>query len=180
MLAYFDPKKPVTLSVDTSQSGVGAVLIQDGRPIAFSSRSLNDTQKRYTQIEKEALAIVHGCEEFHDYVFGQSSVTVETAHRQLVPIFSKPLHQCPLLLQRMRLTLQRYAINVQYKPGKELSLADALSRFPSKVLLTEETERFNVNVLDLVSASERHLEELRVATTNDPALSTVRSYAETA
>lgn len=179
VLAYFDPKKPVTLSVDASHMGVGAVLIQDGRPIAFSSRSLSDAQTRYAQIEKEALAIVHGCEKFHDYIFGQSEVTVETDHRPLVPIFSKPLHQCPLRLQRMRLTLQRYAINLLYKPGKELFLADALSRFPSKALLTEETERFNVNVIALVPASERRLEELRVATAKDPALSTIRSYAET-
>ncbi|XP_077557152.1 uncharacterized protein LOC144172277 [Haemaphysalis longicornis] len=86
----------------------------------------------------------------------------------------------------MRLTLQRYAINRLYKPGKELAgefslfLADALSRFPSKALLAEETERFNVTVIALVPASERRLEELRAATANDPALSTVRSYAETA
>ncbi|XP_075724095.1 uncharacterized protein LOC142766130 [Rhipicephalus microplus] len=179
VLAYFDPKKPVTLSVDASHMGVGAVLIQAGRPIAFSSRSLSDAQTRYAQIEMEALAIVHGCEKLHDYIFGQSEVTVETDHRPLVPIFSKPLHQCPLRLQRMRLTLQRYAINLLYKPGKELFLADALSRFPSKALLSEQTERFNVNVIALVPASEHRLEELRVATAKDPALSTIRSYAET-
>lgn len=132
ILSFFDATKPVTLSVDASQMGVGAVLIQDGRPVAFSSRSLTEAQQRYAQIEKETLAIVHGCIKFHDYIFGQESVTVETDHRPLVPIFSKPLYQCPLRLQRMRLTLQRYPIKLTYKPGKELFLLtpylDSLAR----------------------------------------------------
>lgn len=66
VLAFFDANKPVILSVDASQMGVGAVLIQDGRPVAFSSRSLTEAQQRYAQIEKETLAIVHGCVKFHD------------------------------------------------------------------------------------------------------------------
>ncbi|XP_054918600.1 uncharacterized protein [Dermacentor andersoni] len=180
ILSYFDPKKAVTLSVDASQSGVGAVLMQDGHPVAFSSRSLTEAQQRYAQIEKETLAIVHGCTKFHDYIFGQADVIVETDHRPLIPIFTKPLHQCPLRLQRMRLRLQRYAITLQYKPDKELFLADALPRFPNKMALQEEAEQFQVNVLDYVSASEHRLKTLRDATNEDPALIIIREYAETA
>lgn len=115
-----------------------------------------------------------------DYIFGQADVVVETDHRPLIPIFSKPLYQCPLRLQRMRLSLQRYAITLRYKPGKELFLADALSRFPSKIALEEETDQFQVNVLDHVSASEERLKTLRAATNEDPALVIVREYAATA
>lgn len=96
-----------------------------------------------------------------------------------MPIFSKPLYQCPLRLQRMRLTLQRYPIKLTYKPGKELFLADALSRFPSKKLLREETEQFQVNVLDYISASQQRLRDLLAATNEDPALVKLRGYAET-
>lgn len=102
VLAFFNPKKPFILSVDASQLGVGAVLVQDGRPIAFSSQSLTEAQQNYAQIEKEMLAIVHGCTKFH--VFGQAEVIVETDHRPLVPILNEPLHHCTLRLQRMRLT----------------------------------------------------------------------------
>ncbi|XP_049513828.1 uncharacterized protein K02A2.6-like [Dermacentor silvarum] len=179
VLAFFNPKKPFVLSVDASQLGVGAVLMQDGRPIAFSSRSLTEAQQNYAQIEKEMLAIVHGCTKFHDYVFGRAEVIVETDHRPLVPILSKPLHQCPLRLQRMRLTLQRYPIKLVYKPGKELFLADALSRFPSKVSMCEETDQFQVNVLEFVSASEARLKSILEATNNDTVLSQLREYALT-
>lgn len=153
--------------------------MQDDHPIAFSSRSLTDTQVNYAQIEKETLAIVHDCTKFHDYLFGQHSVVVETDQRPLVSIFSKPLHQFPLRLQRMRLTLQRYSINVTYKPVKELFLADSLSRFPSKERMEEETEHFQVNVLDCVSGSEQRLSCL-LAATNDSTLTKFCEYAQTA
>lgn len=53
VLRYFDVKKDITLSVDASSEGLGAVLIQDGQPVAYGSRALTDCQKRYAQIEKE-------------------------------------------------------------------------------------------------------------------------------
>lgn len=69
ILAYYQKGKPITLSVDASQNGIGAVIMQDGHPLAYSSRSLTEAQQRYAQIEKEMLAIVHGCEKFKDYIF---------------------------------------------------------------------------------------------------------------
>lgn len=92
VLRYFDSSKPVTLSMDAIQLGVGAVLMQDAQPVAFSSRTLTEAQTIYAQIEKETLAIVHGCTKFQDYIFGQHAVTVESDHRPLVAIFSKPLY----------------------------------------------------------------------------------------
>lgn len=59
-LSYYDPKKDLTLENDASEYGLGSVLSQEGRPLAFASRSLSDTEKRYAQIEKEMLAIVYG------------------------------------------------------------------------------------------------------------------------
>ena len=52
VLAYFDVTKPVTISCDASQSGLGVVNLQDSKPIAYASRALMDTETRYTQIEK--------------------------------------------------------------------------------------------------------------------------------
>lgn len=126
-LKFFDVQKPVTLSVDTSSEGIGAVILQDNKPVAYGSRAFTDAQKRYAQIEKELLAIVYGCEKFHQYIYGKE-VGVESDHKPLESIFKKSLHQAPPRLQRMLLRLQRYTLKVAYKPGKEMHIADALSQ----------------------------------------------------
>jgi hypothetical protein len=57
VLRLFEISQPVVVSVDASQFGIGAVLMQEGQPVAFSSTTLTVTQKRYCQIEKELLAV---------------------------------------------------------------------------------------------------------------------------
>ena len=68
VLAFCDVKKPVTVSCDASQHGLGAVLLQDCQPVAYASRALTDTERRYAQIEKELLAGVFGLERCNQYV----------------------------------------------------------------------------------------------------------------
>ena len=99
VLKFFDPKKPTSISVDASSKGMGAVLLQDEGPIAYASKSLMSCQTNYAQIEKELLAIVFGCTKFHHYIYGLSSVLVETDHKPLETILKKPLHQAPTRLQ---------------------------------------------------------------------------------
>ena len=69
-LKLFDPTKPV-VTVDASQRGIGAALLQQGEPIEFASCSMTETQQRYAQIENEFLAIKFGLKRFHQYVYGQ-------------------------------------------------------------------------------------------------------------
>ena len=71
VLCYYDVNKSVKLSVDASQSGLGAVLLEDNQPVAYASKSLTDCHKGYAQIEKETLAIVFGCERCHQYLYGK-------------------------------------------------------------------------------------------------------------
>ena len=85
------------------------------------------TQERYTQIEKELLAVVFACERFHQYIYGKL-VVVHSDHKPLESIMKKPLSTAPARLQRMLLRLQKYDINLIYKPGKDLKIADTLSR----------------------------------------------------
>ena len=89
-LTYFDVTKPTTIQVDASKIGIGAALLQDGRPIAFASKALTETEQRYANIERELLAIVFGCERFHTYVYGKPFV-VETDHKPLEMIHKKAL-----------------------------------------------------------------------------------------
>ncbi|CAH1232986.1 RTL1 [Branchiostoma lanceolatum] len=126
-LTYYDPDKEVTLQVDASKYGLGAVLMQEGKPVAFASKSLNNTEVNYAQIEKELYAIVFGCERFHQYIYGRK-VHVESDHKPLESIMKKPLSTAPARLQRMLLRLQKYDLEVKHKPGKEIPVADALSR----------------------------------------------------
>ncbi|XP_048000294.1 uncharacterized protein K02A2.6-like [Leguminivora glycinivorella] len=60
-LRYYSPNEPVTVSVDASSRGLGAVLLQAGRPVAYAARTLTPTESRWAQIEKELLAILFGC-----------------------------------------------------------------------------------------------------------------------
>ncbi|CAC5380359.1 unnamed protein product [Mytilus coruscus] len=99
----------------------------DTKPVAYASRALTQTQQRYPQIEKETLAIVYGCNKFHKYVYGRQ-VQIETDHKPLQSIFLKPLHQTPPRLQKQLIALEKYDLKVDYKPGKEMYLADHLSR----------------------------------------------------
>ena len=100
VLQYYDVTKEVTLQCDASQSGVGAALLQEGHPVAFTSRALTSTERNYAQIEKELLAIVHACDRFDQYVFGRE-ITVETDHKPLEVILKKPLLAAAKRLQRM-------------------------------------------------------------------------------
>ena len=126
-LAYYDVNKPVVVSVDASSHAIGAVLLQEGRPIAYSTKALTPTQKRYQQIEKEALAIRHGCKKFHDYIYGKS-VVIETDHKPLESIFKKPLQSAPPRLQRLLFDVLQYSPKIVYKQGKDIPIPDALNR----------------------------------------------------
>ena len=69
-LAYFDLTKPVVIQTDASEYGLGAGLLQDGRPTAFASKTLTDVETRYANIECKCLSVCFGLEKFHTYVYG--------------------------------------------------------------------------------------------------------------
>lgn len=64
-LKYYVASTPLTLEVDASQKGIGLALVQNNRPIAFGSKTLTDCQSRYSNIEREMLAIVYGMQRYH-------------------------------------------------------------------------------------------------------------------
>ena len=127
VLRYFDPKLELTAQCNASESGLGVALMQQGQPLAFASRALTQSERNYAQIEKELLAIVFCMEKFHPYLYGRP-IHVESDHKPLEAIFKKPIQASPKRLQSMLLRLQRYDLTVTYKRGKEMYLADTLSR----------------------------------------------------
>ena len=92
VLVHYDPKLPLILECDASPYGIRAALshrFPDGveRPIAYASRSLNDAEKNYGQIEKEGLAIIFGLSKFYMYLYGRK-FTLCTDHKPLLKIFA--------------------------------------------------------------------------------------------
>ena len=77
------------------------------------------------------LAICWGCEKFHDYIYGRTDVVIETDHKPLEALYKKPLGAAPPRIQRMMLQIQKYTFSVVWKKGKDITVADALSRGPN-------------------------------------------------
>ena len=130
VLAYFDKNKDHIIQTDASKTGLGAVLLQEGQPVVYASRTLTDTECRYSNIERELLSVVFGLERLHHYTFGKP-ITVETDHQLLTSIWKKTIATSSPRLQRLLLRLAQYDVNIEYLRGKENVIADALSRVTS-------------------------------------------------
>ena len=137
VLAHYDPKLPLILSVDASMHGLGATLshkYENGseRIVMCVSRSLNSAERNYSQVEKEALAIIFGVSRFRTYLYGRKFL-LRTDHKSLVRIFG-PKTGIPVLaasrLQRWAIILACYDYEIEYIPSQKNVTADCLSRLP--------------------------------------------------
>ena len=79
VLAYFNPKSEHVIQTDASLKGLGAVLLQEGRPVIYVSRTLTPAEEHYSNIERELLGVVFAMERLHNYVYGEP-VRVQTDH----------------------------------------------------------------------------------------------------
>ena len=98
ILRYYDPKKATVLQTDASIKGLGACLLQDGHPIYFAGKSLQDAECGYVAIELEALAVAWAMEKFHHFLYA-SHFTLETDQKPLETILAKSLMEATLQLQ---------------------------------------------------------------------------------
>lgn len=173
ILSYYDPNEQLVIQCDASQSGLGCVLMQKGRPLSYASRALTTTEAKYAQIEKEALAILFSVKKFHQYTFGRN-VTVMSDHKPLQAIVKKPLCMAPKRLQAMLLKLQEYDVEVVYLPGKEMHIADLLSR--SYLKTTQGSEEFEIvcHVSSLPIREER-LRKIQQASRDDHVINKLRN-----
>lgn len=167
-LGIYDPNAELELECDASDYGLGNCIYQNGRPISYASRSLTETERRYAQIEKEMLALVFGLEKNHHFVFGRH-VRAITDHKPLVAILAKPLSKAPRRLQAMILRTQRYSFSLEFRPGKSIPIADALSRAPLDET-AENEPTLRVSNVDLCPISDSRLAAIRDATERDDAL----------
>nr|XP_003708371.1 PREDICTED: uncharacterized protein K02A2.6-like [Megachile rotundata] len=139
VLAHFNTKLPLVLATDASPYGVGAVLSHkypDGseRPIQFASQTLTKTQRKYSQIDKEAYSIIFGVKKFYQYLYGRK-FTLITDHKPLLQIFN-PDKALPSLtttrMQHYAIYLRAFNFEIKYRRSQLHANADAMSRLPTK------------------------------------------------
>ena len=142
-LAYFSPTLETKVIADASLVGLGAVLLQEQgegawRAVCYASRSISAVERRYSQTEKEALALVWSVERFHVYLLGREFELV-TDHKPLEVIYSL-ISKPNTRIERWVLRLQPYHFTVTYKPGKEniadIRCQDYFKRVKEKTLTT--------------------------------------------
>ena len=137
------------------------------------SKSLTGAESRYANIERELLAVVFACIRFNTYLQGRR-FTVQSDHKPLEMIHLKSMHNTPPHLQRMLLQLQKYDMEIKYKPGSEMLLTDALSRCPARY---SQEMKLDLDV-DYIAFTSAWIETLRETTCEDPVLSMVYQHVQ--
>ena len=116
VLAYYDPEKDNVIQSDASLKGIGCVLMQDGKPVCYPSRSLSDTESRYSNIERELRAACWSLERSSYYVYGKQLI-VETDNKPLESIWKKSILSVSPRLQRLLLKMSKYNVEMRYIQG---------------------------------------------------------------
>jgi transposase InsO family protein len=185
ILVHFDGAKDLFLECDASPYGLGAVIMHhiDGfyRPIAYASRALHDAESKYSQLEKEALAVIFGVRKFHSYLFGRQ-FTLISDHKPLLGLMSEE-RPVPVLaagrIQRWALELSNYDYKMIHRSGISIQRADALSRLP----LPDQPKSVSVpaeivHLMDVLDDGPVTASQIQRWTRTDLQLSQVLRYVE--
>ncbi|CAH2086484.1 unnamed protein product [Euphydryas editha] len=187
VLVHYNPKLPVILSCDASKYGLGACLAHEikignvvcERPIAFASRTLNDAETKYSQIDKEALAIIWAVKKFDLYLKGRT-FTLVTYHKPLISIFNPSKTASSIYADRMTrwsLILSNYNYIIKYRTSQNNAAADFPSRLPINNSSEDDKSYLEGNINSIVLDNPPvTLTDVAKHTQRDPVLSKVLTY----
>lgn len=172
VLAHFDPRLPLILATDASPYGVGAVLSHrypngSERPIQYSSQSLNPTQMKYCQLDKEAYAIMFGVRKFYQFLYGRQFV-LQVDNKPLMQILTPKKTLPTLTATRMKhysVFLSMFDFEMEFKSSKNHCNADGMSRLPlakDNGFDADEVDVLIVSQLDLLPLNWKNLQEALV------------------
>ena len=180
VLANFDDSKEITIHTDASKDGIGCCLLQENKPVFFASRSLTENEKNWAQIEKEYLAMAEAVKKFHYYIYSRK-VTLLTDHKPLVSIMKKNIADIVSpRLQRIKLRLTKYELDVKYIPGKNLFVADLLSRNFLKDNVQDDSAMLDVvhSITSVINISNDKKLMFQKEIELDPILNSVKNYCK--
>ncbi|XP_058036746.1 uncharacterized protein K02A2.6-like [Ahaetulla prasina] len=185
LLIQYNGTLPLVLVCDASPYGVGVVLshrLPNGTeaPIAYYSRTMSSAERNYSQLDREALAIVSGVKKFHEYVFGRDFEIV-TDHRPLLGLLAgdrpTPVALSPRLT-RWTIFLEAYSYKLLHRPGKELGHADALSRCPLPETIEDPTPGAPILLIDSLDSGPVTSKEVARASYKDITIRTVIGWVQ--
>jgi len=160
VLALPDFEKPFEVETDASSYGIGAVLQQEGHPIAFVSKKLGPKWQQLSVYEKELLAIVFAVKKWEQYLIGRPFI-IKTDQKSLKHLLEQKI-STPF--QQFWLSkLMGFDYSIQYKSGVQNMAADNLSRVTSSSLLFMATSQIHSNLLQLIEQSwsnDPHLQQV--------------------
>ena len=174
-LKLFDPNKRTVVSTDASDYGLGAVLTQvnnagEEETVAFASRSLSDAERKYSIVEKEALACVWAAEKWRVWLWGRKFL-LRTDHQALTTLLTtKGNNRAGLRIARWSARLLEFNYDVEYRPGSENDVADCLSRLPLPGTDMDFTETVESVAAIMTDTDAIPLEEFKAACHSCPVL----------
>lgn len=187
ILQHYNPEHQLKLETDASSYGIGAVLLTRANdelpwlPIQFASRTLNDHEINYSNIEREALSIIFGLKKFRNFLLG-SKFIICNDQKPLTKLFSnsKPVPtSCSARILHWALQLSQYNYILEYSRGQENVHSDFLSRLPLPDSVTEAEPYEIICTLESLEKDYVTPSVIKTHTDSDPNLIILKQYIRT-
>lgn len=187
VLAHYDHKLPIKLVVNSSSLALGAILShiysdRTERPVAYASKSLSEAECKFSQIEKEGLAIMFGIKHFHDYLYGRKFL-LETDHKPLLYIFGDkkgiPIYATNRL-QRWAYKLSSFDFEIKYVTSENNAAAFlSLVQTPNSAIKLKTGENVGLSFIHEQSPFKLDWSKIKTEINKDPLLAKVSRAVKT-